>query len=99
CDIALMRGREANGGSVTRIVLKGGRPARPLQEIWVGARHDPRSLARVDIAFLVFVRAVDDGLAVVDIDAQAGAVGTHKAHTVGDRVEINRDDDATLEHF
>jgi len=41
-------------------------------------------------AILELVRAVDRGLAVIDIDATGGAIRAHQAQPIGDRVEGDR---------
>src|SRR5262249_23802816 len=58
-----------------------------------------RGLAGVGVAVLVFVRAVDGRLAVVDVDPQAGAVGAHHPQPIGHRVEVDGGADAGLERL
>ena len=61
-----------------------------LERVGVGAGDDVRLLALVHVGVGELVRAVGDDLAVVDVDAQVGAVVADDAQPVGHRVEVDR---------
>ena len=60
-----------------------------LGRVGVGAGRDHRLLAVVGVGGVVVQRLVDGGRAIVDIDAQALAVGGDDAQPVGGRVEVD----------
>ena len=60
-----------------------------LHRVGVGAGDDVRLLALVHVGVGELVRAVLRDLAVVDVDAEVGAVVAHHAQPVGHRVEVD----------
>src|SRR5262249_7590288 len=82
-----------------RIYIVERRRLGALPRIGVGAGYDLRGLAGVGVAVLVFVRAVDGRLPVVDVDPQASAVGAHHPQPVGHWIEVDGSADAGLERL
>ena len=70
-----------------------------LERVGVGAGDDLRLLALVHVGVGELVVAVLGDLAVVDVDAQVGAVVAHQAQPVGRRIEVDRRPRARRQHW